>query len=412
MKYAIVIPDGAADLPLDDLDGLTPFEAADIPNLDKISLAGRQGTVATTPPGWSAGSDVCSMSLLGYNPEKYHTGRAPLEAAALNIPMTGDDWIFRCNLVTVDDNGNMLDHSAGHIGSPEAARLLADLKDAAHEALGELVDRVRFIPGTSYRNIVVDTSGRDYTDVKTTPPHDIPGLPADRHLPTGGDAAHVLVGITNLSAELFKNHEVNQARRASGDRPASHAWLWGQGKRPEVPSFQERFGMRGAIITAVDLLAGIASYTKLDRLFVPGITGLHDTDYAAKGRKACEALDEYDLVIAHVEAPDEASHQSDFETKVAAIEAIDRHVIGPILEKLAAFDEWRILVLPDHYTLCSNRLHDATPVPFAMAGTRVTSVVQDPFCEKNANEADLHIEQGHDLMEYFLFSGGARTTRP
>ncbi len=406
MKYAIVIPDGAADLPLDELGGVTPLEAADTPNLDRISLRGRQGTVATTPPGFSAGSDVCSMSLMGYSPARYHTGRAPLEAAALNVPATPDDWIFRCNLVTVDADGNMVDHSAGHIGSPEGKRLLADLRQAAHESLGQLVEKVRFLPGVSYRNIIVDSSGRDYRTLHTTPPHDIPGLPIEDHLPRGCESAQMLVGLINLSAELFAEHEVNQARRESGDRPATHAWPWGQGRTPVVPSFEERFGLRGAMITAVDLLAGIARYIGFDRLYVPGITGLHDTNYVGKGKKGCEALETYDLVCVHVEAPDEASHQADFETKVAAIEAIDRHVIGPLLTRLEEFEEWRILVLPDHYTLCSTRKHDPTPVPFAMAGTRVTSVLQDPFSEANAREADLHIEQGHDLMEYFLFGGG------
>ena len=406
MKYAIVIPDGAADLPLEELGGATPFEAAETPNLDRISLTGRQGTCATTPAGFSAGSDVCSMSLLGYSPAKYHTGRAPLEAAALRIPVTPDDWIFRCNLVTVDEEGRMLDHSAGHIGSPEGARLLADLKKAAVEALGPMVEGMRFLPGVSYRNIIVDGSGRDYSKLITTPPHDIPGLPIDKHLPRGCEAAKVLVGLINLSGELFADHEINIARREAGERQATHAWMWGQGRKPVVPSFRERFGLKGAMITAVDLLAGIADYIGFERLFVPGITGLHDTNYAGKGQKGCEALDEYDLVCVHVEAPDEAAHQSDFETKVAAIEAIDRHVIGPVLEKLQTFEEWRILVLPDHYTLCSTRKHDPTPGPFAIAGTRMTSVLQQEFSEKNANEADLHIEFGHDLMEYFLFSGG------
>ncbi len=291
------------------------------------------------------------------------------------------------------------------------ARLLADLRIAAHESLGPLVEKMRFLPGVSYRNIIVDSSGADYSNLETTPPHDIPGLPIADYMPTGCEEAQALVGLINLSAELFAEHEVNLARRDAGDRPATHAWPWGQGRTPVVPSFEERFGLKGAMITAVDLLAGISRYIGFDRLYVPGITGLHDTNYVGKGRKGCEALDKYDVVCVHVEAPDEASHQSDFETKVAAIEAIDRHVVGPLLEKLATYEEWRILVLPDHYTLCSTRKHDPTPVPFAMAGTRVTSVVQEPFCEVNADESDLHIEQGHDLMEYFLFSGGVERSK-
>jgi len=227
-----------------------------------------------------------------------------------------------------------------------------------------------------------------------------------KHLPRGGAGAAFIQQVISESADLFEKHEVNVTRREMGESPATHAWLWGQGTPRNIDPFEQRFGLRGAMITAVDLLAGIAALIGWDRLDVPGITGYHDTNYAGKGERACSALDEYDLVCVHVEAPDEASHQADAGTKVASIESIDRHVVGPLLNKLRSFDEgWRILYLPDHYTRVETRKHDATPPPFAMAGTNVRGVLKREFTEANANEADLHIEFGHELMEFFLRSG-------
>ncbi|MEX0885659.1 MAG: cofactor-independent phosphoglycerate mutase [Phycisphaeraceae bacterium] len=428
MKYAIIIPDGAADRPLDELDGRTPLEAADTPHLDALAEQGRQGTAATTPAGMPCGSDVCTMSLLGYDPQRYHRGRAPLEAAALGIELNEADWIFRVNLVTVID-GKMQDHSAGHISSSEGRKLLSDF--AAHAELPDFV----LYPGVSYRNIMVDVSsrgqtedaagdvaaqaarvvggaagvgrGRDWSELETTAPHDIPGEPIRKHLPVGGEHAAVLQQIVAESERYFAEHEINQTRREMGELPATHLWPWGQGRRPVMPAFAERFGVRGAMITAVDLLAGIASFIGWDRLDVPGQSSYHDNDYAATGRYAVEAIKAYDLVCVHVESPDEASHAADAATKVAAIEAIDTHVVGPVCEALARGHEegWRVLVMPDHYTLVDTRKHDPTPVPFLMAGTRVHAVLHPPLSERNANGSDLHVAHGHELMEYFLFGG-------
>lgn len=403
MKYAIIIPDGAADYPLTALDGQTPFQVARKPNIDRISAEGRQGTVATTPEGFAAGSDVCSMSLLGYDPNRYHPGRAPLEAAAMGIAMKPGEWIFRCNLVTVID-GSMADHSAGHITSAEGHRLLADF--AEHVKKLGLAEGLEFHPGVSYRNIMVDRSGRAYEELNSTPPHDIPGEPIKKFLPRGGEHAALIQKLIAESETFFAEHEVNVTRREMGEPPASHVWLWGQGTPRAIDTFENRFGIRGAMITAVDLLAGIAALIGWDRLPVEGITGYHDTNYAGKGQAACEALDQYDLVCVHVEAPDEASHQADAATKVASIEAIDRHVVGPVLEKLKTYDEgWRVLLLPDHYTCVETRKHDATPPPFCLAGTRIRGVRNQPFNENNSNDSDLHIEFGHELMEFFLRSG-------
>lgn len=403
MKYVLIIPDGAADFPLEELDGQTPFEAANKPHTDRLSMMGRRGTVRTTPEPFSAGSDVCSMSLLGYDPCQYHTGRAPIEAAAMGIEMNEGDWIFRCNLVTVLD-GVMMDHSAGHISSNEGRQLLEDfINTISDEGLG---DGCVFYPGISYRNIMVDRSGRNYGALTSTPPHDIPGEQAKKYLPRGGDSAELIQALMERSVSFFAEHEVNRTRIEMGESPATQIWLWGQGEPPQLESFEKRYGLRGAMITAVDLLAGIANLIGWDRLEVPGITGYHDTNYKGKGQHAIEALDRYDFVCVHVEAPDEASHQADASTKVASIEAIDEHIVGPILEHLEQGDEdWRILYLPDHYTRVDNRKHDATPVPFCMAGKGVKNVVEKPFNEQTAEEADLHIEYGHELMEFFLKSG-------
>lgn len=391
-----------------------------MPHLAKLAAAGKVGSAVTTPPGFEAGSDVCSMSLLGYSPEKYHTGRAPLEAAALGLELAATDWIFRLNLVTTGAPGTpderlMLDHSAGAISDAEARLLVRDLVAMWQLRAPDLMKGVSVTPGVSYRNILVDSSGRTYADVATTPPHAIPREPWKDHLPQGSQAeAAALRRLMELSAEFLPGHEVNVARREQGLRPATMAWLWGQGTKPAVPNFKHRFGLRGVMITSVDLLAGIAAYIGWERLHVPGLTSYHDTDYPAQGRATVAAIDRYDLVCCHVEAPDEMSHQGDWRTKVASLEAIDEHIVGPVAaaleergdpEKVPSAEGWRLLVMPDHFTLCSTRKHDATPVPFLMAGAWVRSVVQRPFSEAAGAASDLVIDPGHDLMEYFLRGG-------
>lgn len=428
MKYVIIIPDGAADLPLDELGGKTPFEAARMPNLAWLAQTGHVGLAHTTPEGFEAGSDVCSMSLLGYDPSKYHTGRAPLEAAALGITPGPDDWIFRLNLVTTGDSQGhfgtgpgtkMLDHSAGAITDHEARVLVADLMSAWSQRDPALAKGLTLTPGVSYRNILVDASGRSYTGLHAAPPHGIPGEVWRDHLPRGGPAgsAEALKRLMELSAEVFAEHEVNLARREAGLKPATMAWIWGEGKKPGMPAFSERFGLRGAMITSVDLLAGIAQLMGWERLHVPGLTSYHDTDYAAQGKATCAAIDRFDVVCCHVEAPDEMSHQGDWKKKVASLEAIDEKIIGPVAQRLADFGDpqedpaaegWRLLLMPDHYTLVSTRKHDATPVPFVIAGSWVRSMVRRPFTETAANESDLVITRGHELMEYFLLGGLAK----
>ncbi|MGC9260219.1 MAG: cofactor-independent phosphoglycerate mutase [Phycisphaerae bacterium] len=400
MKYAVIIPDGAADAPIAELGDKTPLEAADKPNMDQAARNGRIGTVRTTPPNYSAGSDVCTLCLLGYDPAQYHPGRAPLEAAAMGLKLSPADWVLRCNFVTIID-GKMVDHSAGHIKDNEGRILLQAVARAA--APVGTSSGIKFYPGVSYRNLMTLSSG-DLTKVKTTPPHDIPDQPIKHFLPRGAGAEQLL-DIMNKGRLVLKDHEINLVRKEFGENPATDIWLWGQGRARHIPSFQDRFGVSGAMITAVDLLRGIANLLGWTNIEVPGITSYHDTDYQAQGKYTCAALDNFDLVCCHVEAPDEASHQADFATKIASIEAIDQYVVGPVIKKLQTFGQWRLLIMPDHATQCATRKHDEAPVPFLITGSHGKSSISRVYTERAALESDLHIEAGYELMSYFLTMG-------
>jgi 2,3-bisphosphoglycerate-independent phosphoglycerate mutase len=392
MKYAIIIPDGAADEPLDDLEGLTPLQAAATPHMDWIATTGRLGTVSNIPENLPAGSDVAILSVLGYDPTTCYTGRAPLEAAARDIPVTEKDWILRCNLVTIVD-GVMQDYCAGHISTEEATAIIAMLQDTL-EPTG-----VHLYPGVGYRHIATI---HGELDVQTTPPHDILGQAIEKHLPRG-DGSEILQAVMDRAHGMLAGHEINAVRHDLGEAPATDVWLWGQGKMPTLESFADRFGLRGAAITAVDLVRGISRLIGWDLIEVDGATGYVDTNYAGKGQAALSALDDHDLVLVHIEAPDEAGHNADLAGKVRAIKNIDEHIVGPILERFRASEEpWRIVVLPDHPTPISVRTHTRQPVPFALAGHRVEQVCGGLFCEDEAQRADLHIDRGCDLMEFFL----------
>jgi 2,3-bisphosphoglycerate-independent phosphoglycerate mutase len=410
MKFVIVIPDGAADMPIAELGAKTPFEVAHMPRTHELARGGRVGIAHTTPGGFEAGSDVCSMSLLGYDPATYHTGRAPLEAAAQGIALMPSDWILRLNFVTTGlegaDAGKMLDHSAGAISDAEARTLLQDLVVFWQERVPEACQGVFVHPGVSYRNILIDRSGKSYAKVATTPPHAVPGDIWEQHLPRGDAASSAkLVALMRASLQFLPGHAINRARKNAGKRMATMAWIWGQGTKPSMPSFALRFGLRGAMITSVDLLRGIAASIGWDRVEVAGLTSYHNTDYAAQGRATIGALEQYDIVCCHVEAPDEASHQGDWKTKVASLEAIDAQIVTPLSAAMQARwsdTGWRMLYMPDHYTLCGTRKHDATPVPFFIAGTHMRSAVPRAMTESDANASDLRVEHGHELMEYFL----------
>jgi 2,3-bisphosphoglycerate-independent phosphoglycerate mutase len=408
MKYAIVIPDGCADEPVDALGGKTPLQAARKPNMDRVAQTGVVGRSNNVPATLTPASDVATLSLFGYDPLEVYTGRAPLETAAMGIPLGPDDWAIRCNLVTVED-GAMRDFTAGHISNAEGQALI----EAVQQALGGPVPagqegassgRLEFRPGVSYRNILVYRSRGPApfsTATRTQPPHDVPDQPIAPHLPQGPGSG-LLRSLMERSRDLLREHPVNQARRAAGKRPASQVWLWGQGRAPHLRSFAEVYGKRGAILSAVDLVRGVGILLGWTRIDVPGATGYLDTDYAAKGRYAVEALGRHDLVCVHVEAPDEASHEGRADAKVEALEQIDRHIVGPLLEALPREGDWRILVSPDHRTPLRTRAHSHGAVPFALAGTGIESRGQLSYDEAMAAASDLAFEKGHELMRRFL----------
>jgi len=393
-KYVIIVPDGAADEPLEELGNKTVFEAAHIPNMDKISTTGRQGLVQTIPQDMEAGSDVAQMSLLGYDPRRYYSGRASIEAVAHGIKLSQTDWVFRCNLVTISD-AKMVDHSAGHISTEEGKKLIEELND--HLAN----EQVRFHAGVSYRHLAV-FKGLDF-DVKTYPPHDHIGTAVEKILPRGRNA-EVLIDMMAHSQQLFANHDINKVRLDLGENQVSSIWLWGQGKKARMESFEKRFGISGATITAVDLVKGLSKLIGFDLINVPGATGFVDTNYQGKAAAAIDALDKYDIVFVHVEAPDEASHNGNVELKKKAVEQIDKFIVGPVLEALQKYDKWRILVSPDHPTPVRHGAHSDEPVPFAMAGTDVSGILHTAFSEANAGKSGFKIDNGFELMEYFLKS--------
>jgi 2,3-bisphosphoglycerate-independent phosphoglycerate mutase len=362
--------------------------------MDKVSTEGRQGIVRTVPEDMEPGSDVAQMSLLGYDPRQYYTGRAPIEAAARNIKLSPVDWVFRCNLVTIAD-GKMADHSAGHISTEEAAKLIKEL----NEQFGN--DQIRFHPGVSYRHLLV-FKGLDF-DVKTHPPHDYIGTAIEKILPRG-KGAELLIDLMARSQQLFANHDINKVRTDLGENQVSSIWLWGQGRKAAMERFQKLFGIKGATITAVDLVRGISKLIGFDLIDVPGATGFVDTNYEGKASAAIEALGKYDLVFVHIEAPDEASHNGSAEMKKKAVEQIDKYIVGPVLEALRGYESWRLLVAPDHPTPVRSRAHSAEPVPFAMAGTDISGILHTNFSEANAAKSGFRIDNGSELMEYFLKS--------
>jgi 2,3-bisphosphoglycerate-independent phosphoglycerate mutase len=404
MKYAIIIPDGCADEPQDSLGGKTPLQAAHIPSMDRIARQGAVGRSNNVPASLTPASDVATLSLFGYDPLQVYTGRAPLEGAALGIKLGPNDWAIRCNLVTVE-SGRMRDFTAGHISSDDGRTLIATIQQ---EMGGAAADHpgatLEFHPGVNYRNLLIYRSPgpapfSDHT--KTQPPHDIPDRPVADHLPQG-PGSDLLRDLMDRSQRTLQAHSVNQARRQRGEKPATQIWLWGQGKAPHLKSFHDIYSRRGAIISAVDLVRGVGVLLGWKRIDVPGATGYLDTDYAAKGRAGVDALKDCDLVCVHVEAPDEASHEGRADAKVAALAAIDRHIVGPLLGALPAYGDWRILVSPDHRTPLRTRAHAHGAVPFAWAGTGIAPHGQASYDEVIAAQSDLAFERGHELMKLFL----------
>jgi 2,3-bisphosphoglycerate-independent phosphoglycerate mutase len=396
MKYVMLIPDGAADLPLDELGGKTPLEAANIPFLDLIAREGIGGTVRTIPPGIGTGSDVASLSLLGYDPRKYYTGRGPLEAAYHGIELKKGQIAYRCNLITEKD-GALADYSSGHITSDEAAILIRAIDDA----LG--TDKIEFHPGVSYRHLMILKEGGS-PETKCYPPHDVLGRPIKEVLPSGY-GANLLIDLINRSPAVLRDHEINKKRIAADKNPGNMIWPWGQGPPPHLTTFRDRFGIEGSVITAVDVIKGIGIYSGLDVINVNGATGYYDTNYEEKARSALASLKMKDFVFVHVEAPDEAGHEGDAKAKIKALEDFDNRTVRSIMEGLPEFGDYRVLVVPDHATPCSLRTHDPAPVPFALYSSNGEADGMPAFDEKSANEdGSIHLKHGEELIRLLIDS--------
>ncbi len=398
MKYVIIIPDGCADEPLESLQGKTPLQAANIPNMDAVAKAGIVGRTNNVPQQFTPGSEVANMTLFGYDPHKYFTGRAPIEAAAQNIQLGENDWAVRCNVVTVQ-NQVMVDFTADHISTEDSDKLLS----LAQEQMG--APELEFVTGVSYRNLLIyrpkNGDAPFSKDTRTTAPHDLTDLSIADDYPRG-PGSDLLNDLMARSVELFRDHPINQQRAADKRRLATNLWLWGLGKRPSLQNFADRFGLRGAMITAVDLLRGLAALIGWDRIEVQGATGYLDTNYAGKGQAAVEALDKYDIVCVHIEATDEASHEGRGDAKVEALESIDKHIVGPIYKKLQTFDEYRIWILPDHPTFVRTKKHEHGHVPFAMAGTGISADSATTYDEVVAAKSNEVFDQGWTLMDRFI----------
>ena len=399
MKYVIVQGDGMSDFPVDSLGGLTPLQKAHTPNMDRLAAGGRLGLVRTIPPGFPSGTDVGTMSILGYDPARYHTGRSPIEAASMGVDLSPTDVAFRCNLVTIagsGEGGTMADFTAGHVSSEDAAELMA----AIEEELGG--GEMSFHAGVSYRHLMVWHDG--HAGARTTPPHDITDQVVDPYLPSG-EGSETLIELSLRARALLAGHPVNDRREADGEKRVTDIWLWGQGHRPDMPTLEQRFGLRGGVITAVDVVGGLGRLAGLDRIDVPGITGFVDTNYVGKGEYALESLKDLDLVFIHVEATDESGHMGDADLKVSAIEDLDEKVIGTVLAGLDSLGDWRMMVLPDHATPVSTRTHADDPVPFVIYDSRDAGGEKGSglgYSESTAARTGDFVDAGYGLIEQFL----------
>jgi 2,3-bisphosphoglycerate-independent phosphoglycerate mutase len=403
MKYAIVIPDGAADEPQETLGGQTPIEAARTPNMDRVAALGVVARACHTPKALPAGSEIGNLSLLGYNPFENFTGRAPMEAAAQGIKLGPAEWAVRCNLVTIEDQ-IMRDFTADHVSTAEATQLLASCQERIASDL-KYRGAIEFTPGISYRNLLIWRGAKrpaPFTDeTRTRAPHDITDRSVREDHPRG-PGSDVLTELMTASVDVFRDHPVNAARIKAGKRPATNVWLWGLGQAPRLKPFVDEYGVRGAMITAVDLLRGIAALVGWDRIDVPGATGYLDTDYAAKGRAAVEAVNRFDIVCVHVEASDEASHEGRVDEKVKALERIDEHIVGPLLAALEGHGEWRIMISPDHPTFLRTKIHTHGNVPVAMAGSGIAADEFTTYGDTNAAKSKLSFDSGWELMPWFI----------
>lgn len=401
MKYVVLIGDGMADRPIDEIGGLTPLMKASIPNMDEIAQKGIIGSVRTIPEGMHPGSDIANLSIMGYDPAKHYTGRAPLEAASIGVNLEENDVAYRCNLVTlkfdkIKMRAVMDDYSSGHITTEEAAELIKAVKEELES------DNISFYPGVSYRHLMVWRNGKH--KIECIPPHDILGKEITDYLPVG-EGEDVLRALMINSVSILEGHPVNKERVKNGKKPANSIWLWGQGKKPEMPTYKEKYGLTGALVSAVDLTKGLGIYAGFEILKVPGVTGWLDTNYKGKAEYALNALNHVDFVYIHVEAPDEAGHSGNYKDKIRAIEDFDRLVVGTVMKGLKErFKEYRVLLMPDHATPIKVRTHTDEPVPFVIYDSRDEKNNKGiSYDESIAERKDIIvINEGYKLMDYFI----------
>jgi 2,3-bisphosphoglycerate-independent phosphoglycerate mutase len=398
MRYIILLGDGMADYPLEELKGKTPLEYAHTPYMDMIASQGTIGLIDTIPAGFSPGSDVAIMTVLGYDPKQYYTGRGPLEAASMRLQLGDNDVAFRCNLVTLggDEQYIMDDFTAGHITSQEAQIIINDIG----KELGST--SFQFYPGVSYRNLLVWRDGKYL--LETTPPHDITGRAISNYLPRGGNGVDQLNSLMTRSQAILKDHPVNRLRLKRGEKPVSSIWLWGQGRVPKFEKLTDKYNLRGGMISAVDLLNGIAVCAGLQVISVAGATGYTDTNYSGKASKALDALKDMDFVFVHVEAPDEMGHEGNIQGKIKAIEDFDKKVVGTILSEIYSIGPFRLLVLSDHPTPISLRTHASDPSPFAVLSSDKDENLRNgsTFSESSAKGNGVMVSPGNLLMDSFI----------
>jgi len=396
LKTIILLGDGMADEPLEELGGKTPLEAAQTPFMDKLASRGEMGIVRTIQPGFPPGSDVANMAIMGLDPGKYYTGRAPIEANSMGVKLRQDDTAFRINFVTLSRRESgfiMEDYCSDHITTKESGELIEELKASL-----PLPETIQLYTGVEYRHLMV-IKEFDNPDLTTTPPHDIIGEHTDAYMPND----ELLMKLINDSMDILKDHPVNLQRRKQGLREATAIWPWGEGKGLNVPTLQEEFQIQGTMISAVDLLKGLGILRGMEIINVPGATGWIDTNYLGKAKAAIEALSRVDVVYVHVEAPDEAGHAGLTHEKIQAIENFDKMVVGYTLTSLEAQDiHFRVLFMPDHPTPIAKRTHTADPVPFVIYDNRNPQINSWKFTEKEARNTGVFLEQGHALLKRLL----------
>lgn len=392
MKYVVILGDGMADYPVPELSGRTPLMAARKPCMNTIAdRAVTFGLVQTTMLGLPAGSDVANLSVMGYDPALYYTGRGPLEAASMGVKLEPGEVAFRCNLITADDV--IVDYSAGHITTEESRAIMLDID----KALGG--NGIRFYPGVSYRHLMVIKDCPP--TISCAAPHDVVGQKVIDHLPHG-EGSERITELIHASKEVLERHPVNEKRIAAGKRPATSIWPWGQGRAPSMPTFREKYHIKGAVISAVDLIKGLGVYAGLEVIEVPGATGYLDTNYENKAEYALRALENNDFIFIHVEAADEASHEGKLKEKIKAIEDLDSRLIRPVFEGLGRFGDFRLMILPDHPTPLSTKTHAYDPVPYVIYDSKYNNTKNDRQYDEMAMKDGRFVRHGHELMGLFV----------